>query len=163
MADITSKLGLESVDATPANDYLTETEVFKTYGRLKRVADFYALWLSYEMLMETENTKYLKVQQAGRKLPGLLKDTPSLAKSLEGAKLSTFVICDEARKMAKESHLAACKFYDQHWKPLAGRKLTKPQEASLGLVTEKMTGGELEEIITILRSQCTDFMEKLNR
>lgn len=158
---IVKELGLESVDVTPANDLLTETEILKEYPRLKRVAEFHALWLSYEMLMERENAKYERVQRCYHKHPFLLKDKPELAKVMDETKIARFKVSDEARVRAKESWMTACKFFDQHYKPLVREKMSKPKEASLEIVKEKMTGSELEEIVRILRSQWKDLVAKL--
>ena len=158
---ISKELGLESVDITPADDLLTETEVLKEYPRLKRVAEFYALWLSYEMLLAQENEKYRRVQGAYYKHPALVKDKPELKKMLDETKFAVFKVSDDARRLAKESYLTACRFFDAHWKTLTAKKRSKPKEASLDIVPEKLKGSELEEIISILRSQWRDFVAKL--
>lgn len=154
-------LGLESVDTTPADDLLTESEILKEYPRLKMIAEFHALWLSYEMLMEEQNKKYQRVQATYYKHPFLLKDKPELKKMMDETKIASFKVSEDARVMAKKSWSNACKFFDQHYKPLVREKMCKPKEASLEMVKEKMKGGELEEIITILRSQWKDFVGEL--
>lgn len=163
MADnsVIKELGLESVDTTPADDLLTETEILKEYSRLKMIAEFHALWLSYEMLMEEQNKKYRRIQATYYKHPFILNDKPMLKKMMDETKLARFKVSEDARVMAKKSWSNACKFFDQHWKPLVREKMTKPREASLEMVNEKMKGSELEEIITILRSQWKEFVSEL--
>jgi hypothetical protein len=159
---IVKKLQLESVDNTPPEDLLTADEAVQEYKWKKKAAEFYALWLSYEMLMERENRKYMRLKRAALKHPSLLEDGSKLATMMKETDLVYFKISNEARKKADASRRAACRFFDQHYRALVEKKMTKPQEASRKMVKgEKMTGSELEEIIGIFRSQWHDLVLKL--
>jgi hypothetical protein len=159
---IVKQLGLESVDTTPPKELLTADEAVEEYKRLKKAAEFYALWLSYEMLMEKENRKYMRLQRMALKHPSLLEDGSKIATMMKETKFLYFKVSNEAKEKADASHKAACRFFDQHWRPLAEKKMTKPQEASRKMVKgEVMKGSELEEIIGIFRSQWRDLVIKL--
>jgi hypothetical protein len=159
---VVKKLQLESVDNTPPEDLLTEDEAVEEYTWMKKTAEFYALWLSYEMLMEKENRKYLRLKRLALKHPSLLEDGSKLATLMKETNLAYFKISEEAREKADASRRATCRFFDQHYRPLIAKKMTKPQEASRKMVKgEAMKGSELEEIIGIFRSQWRDLVIKL--
>lgn len=98
--------------STTSTDCLTENEVIRTYEALYKKAEFYSLWLSFELLLEEENRKLLRIQRHLQDPKTREQMLAATAKEMEQLKL------DEARLTNEQGK----KQVQRDWKILERRK-----------------------------------------